>query len=248
MPHVPEPCVPDAPAAGAARESAAANLPPPLPYRKGHDPVEVLTWFADNSLVTWVRESESLLGYTLFLAGHTIGLAFLVGPNLLIAARVLGLAPALSLRPLATFRPVMAVGLWLTVVTGLVLFATAPVGYVRNVVFLVKIAAIAAAVVCLWALMRELFHRAGHDAEQVSARARVLAVATLALWTVAVVAGRLTAYSVDAVLESAAAFLAVLLAAAAAGVGTHLVRHRGRARRSPTFAIGAQPTAVKGSK
>ena len=86
--------------------------------------MEFLTWLENIGPVIWVRESDSLLGYTLFLAGHTIGLVFLVGPNLVIGARVLGLAPELPLQPMARFRPVMAVGLWLTIITGLVLFAT----------------------------------------------------------------------------------------------------------------------------
>jgi len=73
--------------------------------------MEFLTWLENIGPVLWVRESSSLLGYTLFLAGHTIGLVFLVGPNLVIGARVLGLAPELPLQPMAKFRPVMAGGL-----------------------------------------------------------------------------------------------------------------------------------------
>ena len=119
--------------------------------------MSVLTWLQDLSFVTWVRESDSLLGYTLYLAAHTIGLVFLLGPNLLIAARVLGLAPDLPLAPLAKFRPVMAVGFVLILVSGLVLFATAPVGYVHNIVFIVKLAAIGVALACLRALVRGLF-------------------------------------------------------------------------------------------
>src|SRR4051812_5099898 len=116
-----------------------------------------LNWLQNLSVVTWIRESESLLGYTLYLAGHTIGLVFLLGPNLVIAARVLGVAPELPLAPMVKFRPVLAVGLVLTVVSGLVLFATAPVGYVHNVVFVVKMAAIGVALLCLRGVMRALF-------------------------------------------------------------------------------------------
>ena len=50
--------------------------------------MEFLLWLRDTGYVTWVRESTSLLGYTLYLALHTIGLVLLVGPNMLIASRI----------------------------------------------------------------------------------------------------------------------------------------------------------------
>jgi len=175
----------------------------------------LLIWLQNLSVVTWIRESESLLGYTLYLAGHTIGLVFLVGPTLVIAARVLGIAPDLPLRPMARFRPVIISGLVLTVVTGLVLFATAPVGYVHNVVFIVKIAAIIAAVLCLNALLRNLFAGvANPDENPITLRARSLTSATLVFWVIAVVAGRLTAYSGVVVIASLAAFMVVVVNAA----------------------------------
>ena len=49
-------------------------------------------------------------GYTMYLALHTIGLVFLVGPNLLIAARILGVAPRLPLAPMRSYVPIMNVG------------------------------------------------------------------------------------------------------------------------------------------
>jgi len=210
--------------------------------------VDFLGWLHDNSLVTWVRESESLLGYTLYLAGHTIGMVFLVGPNLLIAARVLGLAPGLPIKPLAAFRPVMTIGLWITIVTGSVLFATAPVGYVHNTVFLIKIAAIVAAVACLRSVLRELFvTSADPDARPVSARAKRLTAATVLLWAIAVVAGRLTAYSGFVVFASMTAFLTLVVIVTTAAYLTSLVSHRGEERRA-ALPLDAHPTPVKGGK
>ena len=121
------------------------------------DSVEFLVWLRDTSYVTWVRESTSLLGYTLYLALHTIGLVFLVGPNLLIAARVLGVAPQLPLSPMRSYVPIMNVGLATTFITGSVLFATAPDGFVKNEVFLSKILFVVLAVVALRLLLRELY-------------------------------------------------------------------------------------------
>jgi hypothetical protein len=210
--------------------------------------MEFLDWLENLGFVTWIRESESLLGYTLYLAGHTIGLVFLVGPNLVIAARVLGLAPDLPLKPMARFKPVMGVGLVLTVITGLVLFATAPVSYVRNIVFIVKIAAIAAALVCLRGVVKRLFAAGRNpDDHPVTSRVKALTGATLVFWTIAVVAGRLTAYSGVVVVASLAAFLAVAVVTACVIAAIALFRRRG-ASHARSLSLDVTPSPVSGGK
>src|SRR6185436_16631222 len=105
---------------------------------------------------------------------------FLVGPNLLIAARVLGLAPGLPIKPMRPLGRIMSVGLWITVITGSVLFATAPVGYLHNVVFIVKIAAIVLALIFLRAALRQLFDPSiDPDAQPVPVKTKRLMTATL---------------------------------------------------------------------
>lgn len=212
--------------------------------------MEFLSWIENLGPVTWIRESSSLLGYTLYLAGHTIGLVFLLGPNLLIASRVLGLVPDLSLRAMAKFKPVMTAGLWLTVITGTVLFATAPVSYVRNVVFITKIAAIVVALLCLRGVIRGLFADGRDPDEQpISARIKLLTAATLVLWTIAVVAGRLTAYSGVVVVASLGAFLVVVaLAAVVSGVTWLMRRRRPSVPQEPPFVLDRFPTTANGGK
>jgi hypothetical protein len=215
--------------------------------------VDYLLRLQDNAFITWVRESESLLGYTLYLAFHTIGMVFLVGPNLLIAARVLGLAPGLPIKPMRPLGRIMDVGLWITVITGSVLFATAPVGYVHNIVFIVKIAAIVLALAFLRAALRQLFDPSiDPDAHPVPAKTKRLMAATLVMWLIAVVAGRLTAYSGVVVLASLSAFLIVLAVATAVACMARLWTHRRRPIPSidqrATFRIDIQPATVKGGK
>jgi hypothetical protein len=211
-------------------------------------PVEYLTWLQENSLVTWVRESDSQLGYTLYLAFHTIGMVCLVGPTLLIAARVLGLSPTLPLKPMAAFRPIITIGVWITVITGSVLFACAPVGYVKNVVFVVKIISLVAALFCMRSLLRELFGpSADPDAGPVSTRVKALTWTLLLLWTIGVVAGRLTAYSGVVVIETLKAFFVTIGIALVAGV-LWWMRPKRRAEHASTFTIEIQPTPVKGGK
>lgn len=211
--------------------------------------MELLSWLENNGFITWVRESDSQLGYTLYLAFHTIGMVALVGPSLVIAARVLGLAPRLPLRPLRAYRPVMTFGFWVTMVTGTVLFATAPVSYVQNVVFIVKIASLLVALIALRIMVRELFDGAADpDAHPVSAKARGWTVVTLLMWTVGVVAGRLTAYSGIVVIESLKAFGAVIAAVAVVAVIVSLFRRPPAVERTPSFTMDIQPTPVKGGK
>jgi len=211
--------------------------------------MDFLTWLENLGPVTWVRESDSLLGYTLFLAGHTIGLVFLVGPNLVIAARVLGLAPDLSLRPMAAFRPVMVTGFWLTVITGLVLFTTAPVSYVRNVVFIVKIASIVGAALCLRAVVRGLFDAGGDpDTAPVSRRITQLTAGSILLWAIAVVAGRLTAYSPVVVISSLGAFLTVTVPVLCVAVVIRVLRSRRGQPRRATLPLDVRPTVFHGGK
>lgn len=209
--------------------------------------MELLTWLENTSAVTWVRESESLLGYTLYLALHTIGMVFLVGPNLMIAARVLGLAPGLPVRPMAAFRPLITVGMWITIVTGSVLFATAPLGYVKNGVFVFKIVVLIASLVCIRKLLNELFAE-GVDADAVADTPRIkrLTLVSVFLWAAGVVAGRLTAYSGVVVFASLGAFAVLLAIAAAIALIARFMSHRGE--RQATFAMNIHPTPVKGGK
>ena len=211
--------------------------------------MQFLTWISDTSAITWVRESESQLGYTLYLAFHTIGTVALVGPSLIIAARVLGLAPGLPIKPLASFRPVMTIGFWITMLTGSVLFATAPVGYVKNVVFIVKIAALIAALFSLRGMLREVFDRyPDPDAQPVTSRGRTLTIVTMAMWIVGVVAGRLTAYSGIVVLESLKAFGIVCVAVAIVVCFYNLRGRRPSVERRPDLHTDIYAAPASGGK
>jgi len=207
--------------------------------------VEFLLWLRDTGYVTWVRESTSLLGYTLYLALHTIGLVFLVGPNMLTASRILGVAPRLPLAPMRSYVPIMNVGFVITLVTGSVLFATAPDGFVKNEVFLAKILLVVLAMAALRMLIRELYGRAADpDTTPVSRRARLLTSATVALWTAAVIAGRLTAYSARTVFQT---LLAVGGLAVVLGIVAYARRAQVNRAASRRAAFGIH-TAVEGGE
>jgi hypothetical protein len=151
-----------------------------------------LTWIQDGSIATWVRESISLWAYPTIVAFHAIGLAFLVGTNVVLNLRVLGVAPQV---PITAFRgtiPVMWTGFGINAFTGLLLTMASATKFLTNPIFLTKLACIALAVTTLIMLKNRLLGSVETNAWP--RNVKVLAVASLVFWFVAIVMGRLTAY------------------------------------------------------
>ena len=206
--------------------------------------MEFLSWLENTETVTWIRESTSLLGYTLYLALHTLGLVFLLGPVVIIGLRMLGLAPRLPMAPLRSFFPLMVGGFVVNLVSGLVLFATAPVSFVRNTTFLVKLTCVLLAVVVLWRFIQHVFHgRTPPDVAVETRRARALFAISAVLWIVAITAGRLTAYSAYVISSTLGALGVALVLAVAAVLVVRVVVLR-RAAHEPLTSSLAIP--VKG--
>ncbi len=198
--------------------------------------VEFLSWIENTDTITWIRESSSQLGYTLYLALHTIGLVFLLGPTVIMAARVFDIIPELPLFPMLRFRPLMRAGFWVTTVSGTVLFCTAPVSFVRNGVFLTKVTAVIVAYVILNRFLAEVTSRGPSiDDGPLPPRARRVLGASMACWAIGVTAGRLTAYSPRVVQQSVIAALiafGVVFAVVAAGRRIGLLGGAPRAPRA----------------
>ena len=143
----------------------------------------------------WIRESESVFAYYFILVFHTIGLSLLVGTSMLVALRLLGIAPGLPLPPLRKLYRLIWGGLWLNIVSGMLLLFAYPTKALTNPIFYLKLALVALAV---WVMMR-IEQRFLGDASEVDpammANARLLAVGSLLLWSGVVGTGRLLAYT-----------------------------------------------------
>ena len=72
---------------------------------------------------TWLRESNSIWGYPMILTLHTVGLALLVGANIVLDLRLLGFGARLPLEELSRAFRIMWIGFWINAVTGSLLFA-----------------------------------------------------------------------------------------------------------------------------
>jgi hypothetical protein len=146
-----------------------------------------LYWLQDSRLAIWVAESDRFYGYSGILTLHTLGLALVVGASAVLDLRVLGVAPAVPLSALRGIGRPMWIGFALNAATGAVLFAAAAVLKGTQWIFYLKLGLIASALVVDGRLRRRAFGDA-------VVPLRAFAVASLVLWTGAIVAGRLMAY------------------------------------------------------
>src|SRR5687767_11729007 len=96
-----------------------------------------------------MRESPSLFAFPMILAVHTIGLGFIAGINAAIDLRVLGAAPQIPVGEFRRFLPIMWIGLWLNIASGIALLVAYPTKALTNPVFYLKLALIGAALAIL---------------------------------------------------------------------------------------------------
>jgi len=151
-----------------------------------------LQWLEASAVSTWLKESSSLLAYPAVLFLHTVGLVLAVGPSAVISLRLLGVGRRLPVAPLDRYFPVIWIGFWTSVLSGLVMVAVDATTKLANPLFGVKMIFVAASVV-LMVFVRRLVSRA--DASRPDrTRGRWLAVASLVCWAGAIAAGRFMAY------------------------------------------------------
>jgi hypothetical protein len=146
-----------------------------------------------SKTAAWLRESPSIWAYPAVLTLHTLGLGVLVGGSAVLDLRLLGWAKAIPLASLEKLFPVMWIGFWVNAISGAALFVADATTKGTTWIFMTKLAIIVVAVVVLIATRRTVYGR-GEDGAVESLTGRALAVATLALWFLAIVTGRLMAY------------------------------------------------------
>jgi hypothetical protein len=143
----------------------------------------------------WIRESESVFAYYLILVFHTIGLSLLVGTSALVTLRLLGVAPALPLPPLRQLYRLIWAGLWLNIISGMLLLFAYPTKALTNPIFYLKLALVGLAVWVMMSIERRFLGDASDVDPAMIARARWVAVGALLLWCGVVGTGRLLAYT-----------------------------------------------------
>ena len=150
-------------------------------------------WIEATPFSIWLRESPSFFAFPLMLSLHAIGMGLAAGINGALALRLLGAAAAVPVEELRRFFPVMWFGFWINALSGIALLIAYPTKALTNPVFYLKITLIAAALVISRTITRRAF--AGRTADSCAPSLRRLAVLSLSAWSLAIVAGRLLAYT-----------------------------------------------------
>ena len=148
-------------------------------------PDTFFVWLEATGFSVWMRESPSLFAFPMILAVHTVGLGLLAGVDVAHNLRLLGVAPNVPVTTFDRFLPVMWIGLALNAVSGVALLLGYPTKALTNPVFYLKLAFIAVALVLVGAIRRR----------QETEAPKLLAAVSILCWTIAIVAGRLLAYT-----------------------------------------------------
>jgi len=155
--------------------------------------MDVLSTIESSGFSTWLRESNSIWGYPMILTLHTVGLALLVGANIVLDLRLLGFAQRLPLEELTRAFRIMWIGFWINAVTGAALFAADATTRGTSRLFISKLFLVAFGVLVIVAIRRQVFG-ATPDQPRIGVTGKVLAATSLAVWVAAITAGRLMAY------------------------------------------------------
>ncbi|MFT4672461.1 MAG: hypothetical protein ACI945_001804 [Pseudohongiellaceae bacterium] len=144
-------------------------------------------WLENTSLALWV--SESYYAYPALLSLHIVGLAIVVGLSSMQNLKLLGLFSTLELESQSALVRLALTGFCLNLFSGLLLFSSQASYLVTSVPFLFKISFIATAMV-----VSVLIQSPIKSVLRSGSSVKILALASLFLWSSAIIAGRLIAY------------------------------------------------------
>lgn len=161
----------------------------------------VLETLAASPLSTWVLESS--WGYYGLLSVHAIGMAGIVGSTFMLCLRVLGYARGVRVSDLARLRALALWGFIVNAVSGAILFCSNAVQLAQNFTFQVKLISIVLGCIALGILWRMISRSPGKDdpAYSYGVAMKVVAIATLLFWTIAIIFGREIAYTLEPVID-----------------------------------------------
>jgi hypothetical protein len=156
--------------------------------------MQLMLWVEQLSYSTWVRESNSIWAFPMYLFAHTLGMSIVAGGAAVISMAILGLWPKSPLRPLERMFPYMMIGFYVNAFTGISIFMKDASVYSRNFDFYVKLVFIVLGMTLLFRIRKQVFGDPDLDKRPLPPAARTLAWASLVCWFGAIIAGRLIAY------------------------------------------------------
>jgi hypothetical protein len=153
-----------------------------------------LAFLESSDLSTWIR-GESMLAFPTIITVHTIGMGLLAGGSCAIDLRILGVASGIPLDGMLRFYPMLWLAFAVNAVTGVLMVIGYPTKQLTNPLFYIKLSLVAAAVWLVYRIGAEVLHPVAYGQKALSARAKWLALASLAAWVGLIVAGRLLEYT-----------------------------------------------------
>jgi hypothetical protein len=160
----------------------------------GHSWIHFLDWLMDTAISQFVGGSPSIWAFPTVLVSHTVGLALLVGPNVIINLRVLGASPTLPLSELRRLTRLMWIGLGICAVSGVAMFMTDAEHKAGEKVFWIKMGLIIVSFIITYAIRPVLAENRPANLA-IPAKTKALAVASLVVWCAVIIFARLMAIS-----------------------------------------------------
>ncbi len=167
--------------------------------------MQFLEWLQSWPFSEWVQVSE--WGFPILLSFHSIGLAVVVGIIVMLDVRILGFGRTFPVSTFANLMPIAWLGFLVNFVSGCLLFAADATKLVSNWPFLLKMACVVLGIAVAWMTSRDLrfpdyqtaspTEAAALGEPAIGGRLKALAIASLLLWSVALIGGRLIAYIAD---------------------------------------------------
>jgi len=151
-------------------------------------------WLEGTGVSIWV--GESLWGYPIMLGLHAVGLAIVVGIFVMRDLRLIGFFEGISYESLDSLRNLGWTGFVINATSGCFLFTSQATTFASSTPFLLKISMIFLAAILAAVIQNKMRDEASQwdGSGAASGSVRMIAMGSIALWTGAIIAGRLTAY------------------------------------------------------
>ena len=154
---------------------------------------EVLQALHEWQVAAFIRHSEFV--YPVLNATHILALALLIGTILPADLRMLGAFKSVASAPfLRLMTAISACGLVLAILTGFLLFAVQPLEYAKNPAFLTKVSLVAIGALLAIVTRFSPAWRIALATGEAGPGLRLAAVASMAIWLAALIAGRWIAF------------------------------------------------------
>src|SRR6202142_1108569 len=156
--------------------------------------MHALLWIEQLKFFIWIRESDSIWAFPMFLFVHTLGMSMIAGVSAVVDIAILGFWPSIPVKPLERLYPVMWAGFWINAVTGSVLMIADASTKLTNPVFYIKMCFVFGGVALLVTMRKKIFAAPELAQGLLPGNAKRLAWLSLVCWLGAIPAGRLLAY------------------------------------------------------